>query len=199
VLTALLAAGCSIAPPREPPDADAGELWLQRTQQLGHLAGWTFSGRAALSGDEVPSRTVRIHWRQENGAFDIAFQSLLGQRVAELSGDAGGVTLRMPGEEPVVAAGSRELLGAALGWSAPVESLRYWVLGLPDPAARGDPDLDPWGRAVRLRQDGWLVEFAQYVGVGALELPRRLTVTHPGLRIRLVIDQWDLGGAGERG
>jgi outer membrane lipoprotein LolB len=193
LLAALLAAACTVAPPREPPGVDPAALWPQRAQQLEALVDWTFSGRAALSGSEVPSRTVRIRWEQANSGFDIAFQSLLGQRVAELAGDPSGVVLRLPGEAPVTADSSRELLTAAIGWSAPVESLRYWVLGLPDPAARDDHELDPWGRLLRLQQDGWLVEYGQYVVVGAIELPRRVTLTHPEVRIRLVIDQWDLG------
>lgn len=190
-LIVLLAGGCSVAP-KQMPDADSAELWQQRAPQLEALADWTFSGRAALSGAEVPSRTVRIRWRQTNDAFDIAFQSPIGQRVAELGGDGNGIELRLPGEPPVVAGDSRELLTTALGWSAPVESLRYWVLGLPDPDALGKPELDAWGRLARLWQDGWLVEYGQYAAVGALELPRRLTVTHPDLRIRLVIDRWEL-------
>ncbi len=198
LLALALAAGCSVAPPRGLPEAPPEVLWEAHAGRLGALEAWAFNGRAALSGDEVPSRTVRIRWQQADGDFDIAFQSPIGQRLAELSGNTDGVTLRLPGETPVVAADSAELLEAALGWSAPVESLRYWVLGLPDPAAQGAPELDPWGRVTRLWQDDWIVEFAQYVDVGNLELPRRLTVSHPGLRIRLVIDRWDLGGRNGR-
>lgn len=198
LLALALAAGCSVAPPREVPEAPAEMLWETRAGQIGALESWAFNGRAALSGDEVASRTVRIRWQQAGGDFAIAFQSPIGQRLAELSGDADGVTLRLPGEAPVVAADSSALLEAALGWYAPVESLRYWVLGLPDPAARGVPELDPWGRVTRLRQDGWIVDYAQYVDAGGFELPRRLTVSHPGLHIRLVIDRWDLGGGNGR-
>lgn len=191
-LLALIVGGCSFAPQREAPEGDPQALWQARAATLQALDSWTFSGRAALSGDEVPSRTVRLRWLQHGEAFDIAFQSPIGQRLAELTGDAGGVTLRLPGEAPVAAAGSEALLEAELGWSAPVESLRYWVLGLPDPAAREAPELDPWGRIVRLRQGGWLVEYDRYFDLDGLELPRRLTVTHPGLRIRLVVDRWEL-------
>lgn len=198
-LAVLLAGGCSVAPPREPPGVDPAELWLQRAQQLEALGDWSFSGRAALSGTDVPARTIRIRWEQAQGGFNIAFQSLIGQRVAELSGDPSGVVLRLPGEEPVTATSSAELLNEAIGWSAPVESLRYWVLGLPDPLAHDEHELDLWGRLIYLQQDGWRIEYGQYVAVGAVELPRRVTATHPDLRIRLVIDRWELERGNGRG
>ncbi len=198
-LPVLFVAACSVTPPRAPP-ADVSEvLWRQHVEDLGALETWSFSGRAALSGDDVPSRTIRILWQQQSPQrYDIAFSSLIGQRVAELGSDPDGVELRLPGEPPVTAATSRDLLTAALGWSAPVESLRHWVIGLPDPEARAWRELDSWGRLGRLEQDGWHVEYMQYTEVGGLALPRRLTVTHPGIRIRLVIDRWVQGQADAR-
>lgn len=192
LLSALLGA-CSIAPPREPPAAAAEQLWQERLQQLQRIEAWTFNGRAGISGADIPSRTVRIHWQQGRDRYELGLMSLIGQRVAELSGDDAAAELRLPGEAPVSAANAGDLLIAAVGWSAPVESLRYWVLGLPHPLT---PDarleLDPWGRLQRLDQGGWVVEITQYLTSGGFELPRRLTLTGHELRIRLIIDNWEL-------
>ena len=193
VLLALLLGACSVTPTRELPDIAADELWSDRQQRLLALDTWGFRGRAAVSGSDVSSRTMRIHWAQGDETFDLAFMTLLGQRVAELNGEPGEVVLRMPGEEPVVAADSHELLTRVLGWSAPVESLRYWVLGLPHPLVNDEAgEIDAWGRMTQLQQGDWRVEFDRYIEIGVLDLPRRLTVVHPELRIRLIIDHWDI-------
>lgn len=192
VSSALLLGACSVTPTRELPDIPADELWSERQQRLLAMDAWEFRGRAAVSGRDVPSRTIRIHWAQGDDTFDLAFMTLLGQRVAEMSGEPGEVVLRMPGEEPIAAADSRELLTRVMGWSAPVESLRYWVLGLPHPLADDEVEIDAWGRMTQLQQGEWQVELDRYIEVGALDLPRRLIVVHPELRIRLIIDNWDI-------
>ncbi len=67
--------------------------------------------------------------------------------------------------------------------------------GAPAPRfARDIPEFDAWGRLVGLDQEGWRVDYAQYAAGDGLELPRRMTLDHPRLRIRLVIDEWSLEG-----
>lgn len=203
---AFLLCSCTVVPPREPPSAPAGELWQQRAPRLQALSDWSFNGRAAVDGPELPSRTVRINWSAAGAAYRLSFMSPLGQQVAELAGDAVVASLRVPGEETRSAASPEALLHDALGWSAPLRGLRYWVRGLPAPAAEpltGDDagsdvqgdirlDLDDWGRLTALAQDGWDVRIDRYTEVGNLELPRRLTLSREGLRIRLLIDEWRL-------
>ena len=199
---ALLLVGCAAPTPREPPRVEAGVLWQQRAAQLQALDAWSFNGRAAVSGPGIASRTVRVSWSMAGDAYELAFMSVLGQRVAELSGGADGATLRLPREEPRSAGTPEELLDEALGWTAPVRGLRHWVLGLPAPSplfGREPAELDPWGRLLGLDQDGWRVEFDRYTEAGGLELPQRLTLSHPRLRIRLLIDEWKLEHDGRRG
>lgn len=197
--SALLLCSCAAVPPREPPAAEPGVLWQERAERLRALNDWSFNGRAALSGPDTGSRTVRVNWTMSGDEYHLAFMSILGQRVAELRGDAGGAELRLPNEEPRTAPRAEALLAEVLGWTAPVEALRYWVLGLPAPAplfGREPGELDPWGRLLALEQEGWRVEFGQYTEAGGLELPKRLALHHPRLRIRLVIDEWNPGNAG---
>ncbi len=193
---ALVLSACATAPRQMPPDVPTELLWQQRTAQLQALDTWSFNGRAAVSGEGIDSRSVRAHWSMDGDRYELAFLSVLGQRLAELSGGDAGASLRLPGEEPRFAATPEALLAATLGWAAPVRSLRYWVLGLPMPDASAPVQLDPLGRLARLEQEGWQVVFDRYAAVGGLDLPRRLTLTHPQLRIRLLIDEWDLAHAG---
>jgi outer membrane lipoprotein LolB len=119
---------------------------------------------------------------------------VLGQRVAELEGGPAGVTLRIPDQPPTRAPDSESLLASAFGWSAPLEGLRYWVMGLSQPFAP-EPEgvsLDARGRLLGLEQAGWRLDIAQYTSADGLELPKRLTLSHARARVRLIIDEWTI-------
>lgn len=109
----------------------------------------------------------------------------------------GGVRLDFESESGVNEE-SYAALEQQLGFALPVESLRYWILGVPDPnftvderLARDAPRLDS------LAQRGWTVTFENYalvVGVD-YELPQRIEAHREALRVRLVIVGW--GGDGK--
>lgn len=201
----LLLCSCTVVPPREPPQAPADELWQQRVRQLQALSAWSFNGRVAVNGPDIPSRTIRITWSAVGASYRLSLMTPFGQQVAELTGAAGVASLRRPGEETRTAGSPEALLYDALGWTAPLRELRYWVRGLPAPDAgsaftgdiasdtRSTVRLDEWGRLVAVMQDGWDVRIDRYGESEGLELPRRLTVSRGDLRIRLLIDEWKLG------
>ena len=84
-------------------------------------------------------------------------------------------------------------LGQALGVPVPVASLRYWLLGVPDPALAAEESLEAGtARLAALRQAGWSVVYARYAPVPGtrLELPQRIEVTREGVRLRLLVEGW---------
>jgi outer membrane lipoprotein LolB len=111
--------------------------------------------------------------------------------------EAGGLRLATSRGERLSGDEAGAALAARLGFEAPLDSLRYWVLGLADPArpAREAPGEE--GLPATIEQDGWRVEFTEYQAVaaegGALRLPRRLTLTREAVRLRLLVDRWSLG------
>lgn len=188
----LLLCSCAAVPPQPPDDPEA--LRAVREAQVRAAGQWSFNGRAAVRGEGIDPRSVRMHWAAGGDRHRLEFMSPLGQRVAELEFDARGATLRLPKEAPRSAASAEALLDEALGWTPPVASLVYWVRGLARPAHGLERDLhDAWGRPTLLEQDGWQVEFERWEEEAGLMLPRRLTLTHPRLRIRLLIDGWNPG------
>lgn len=183
----LLLGACATT--RPPPELPADTLWDLRRPRVEALQQWAFSGRVAVRGAEA-SWNARMRWDQRGEIFDIDFLTPLGRQVAGLRGGDGRVVLRRPGEPPAVAPDAAALLESALGWSAPVDGLRYWLRGLPRPGAGEAPGLDAWGRVVWMAQDGWKVEIQRYVEIDGIMLPEKLTLNGPRLRIRLVVDEW---------
>ncbi len=193
-LLLLVLCSCTVAPPRPVPDADSATLRAEREARVQAIGEWSFNGRVAVRGADVDPRSVRMHWEASGDRHRLGFMSPLGQRLAELEFDADGATLRLPKEEPRSAGSAEALLDEALGWTPPVRGLVYWVRGLAHPDEIPAQDVeDERGRLVLLEQDGWMVEFERWDEAAGVELPRRLTLSHPRLRVRLLVDGWSLG------
>ena len=92
---------------------------------------------------------------------------------------------------------SRLALEQQIGFVLPVESLRYWMLGVPDPRDTVEEQVaSDAARLESLRQKGWTVIFKNYARVSGAdyELPQRIEASRESLRVRLVIEGWS-GGA----
>ena len=99
-------------------------------------------------------------------------------------------------QAPQTAPSVEALMQEQLGWYVPVAGLRYWLTGRPGPGFIDHREVDLSGRLLRLEQDGWQVAFQRYMSIDEMiELPRKLELSNPRLRVRLVIDQWQLPGA----
>lgn len=172
-LPALLLAACASvpAPPAGPP--------------VGPAPNWTLGGRIGIQ-TEAQSLSGNLRWQHRPDFDSLLLTSPLGQGVARIERSAGGVTLDVPGEAPRTAPDAETLTRDALGYALPVAGLAWWVQALPDPGRPFDAARDASGRLERLKQDGWTIDYLQYVETR----PRKLTLSRDGLEIRLVADEW---------
>lgn len=191
----VLTTGCATRPPAQSLDPELLEQrWISRHAQLSELHSWRMNGRVAVKSD-ADSWSASLRWQQQAEEFDISFSSLLGQRVAQLKGDRDFASLYLPDERVLSAANISDLLGMELGWQVPMEGLRYWLVGLPVPGDVMSKGLDASGRLQWLEQLDWRIEYSRYRSAGILELPKKMVLTHGDLRVRLVIDRWQIGSA----
>ena len=86
---------------------------------------------------------------------------------------------------------ARAELKARLGFDAPLSSLRFWILGVPDPSAPMAEVVDVERRLTSLQQNDWQIEYADYVVVKGEWLPGRMTLRRADVRVRLIVDHWD--------
>jgi outer membrane lipoprotein LolB len=87
-----------------------------------------------------------------------------------------------------------DLLEQSLGVRLPVNGLRYWVRGLPEPGSTPGLQTDAHGRLTRLEQNGWVIEYPAYAPTSRLnlDLPERIVARRTDLSVKLVIEQWKL-------
>ncbi|MBT8083260.1 MAG: lipoprotein insertase outer membrane protein LolB [Gammaproteobacteria bacterium] len=183
----LVLAGCATLPASI--QLPAMDTWETRNAVLGALRNWQFRGRIAVkAGDE--GFNGRFDWAQQGDAFDASVGGPLGIGTVRIDGE--GDTVRLTdkdGTETRLENAETDLYWR-YGWTIPVTSLRYWALGIPDPAVSAETEVDEKGRLRRLEQGGWTVTISRYAEGGGRQMPRILTATNPDTRVRMVIDRW---------
>ena len=137
------------------------------------------------------SFSASFDWIQAGDAFAIELWGPLGQGRTRLTGDdetltvtdARGVTLA--GESP------EALMQEHLGWSAPVNVMRYWIRGRLAPGWRANAvDRDDAGHLTGFKQLGWAVELSRWQQSAAGPVPGRIRATRDGRRITVVCKEW---------
>lgn len=187
VATLLLVAGCTTT--REVIDLPAMGTWQDRSAVLGGISDWQFRGRIAVkAGDE--GFNGKFNWTQDGDAFDASVGGPLGVGNVRIEGDGRAVVLTDKDGVRTQLDDVEQELRWRYGWTIPVESLRFWALGIPDPGEPGLTELDDEGRLARLEQSDWIVEISRYQEAGGQAMPRILTATNRDTRVRMVIDRW---------
>ena len=187
-LCVLLLSACAPMPPVEPL---AEGPWAARQRALQGLQYWSLSGRIGVT-DGKDAWHASLYWTQRGQDYTINLIGPLGQGRIHIQGDEQGVRVRTADGRVLSAAAPEQLLEQAIGMRIPVEGLRHWVRGLPDPSGPSQLAGDEEGRLVRLEQDGWIIDYARYTQAQALDLPERIRARQGELQVRLVITQWNL-------
>jgi outer membrane lipoprotein LolB len=181
-----LTAGCATRESLDLPDLGG---WDSRQSLLGQLDEWAFNGRiGVVAGDDGFSGSLR--WLQEGEDFEATLSGPLGIGTVRLEGDGRSVQLTdKDGNRTVLEDAERDLY-LRYGWTIPVRSLRYWALGIPDPALPAETVHGDDGQLRSLTQGGWQVEITRYGEGGGQPMPTRLRAASEQTRVKLAIHKW---------
>jgi outer membrane lipoprotein LolB len=155
---------------------------------LYEMERWSFEGRLALTGKN-DSWSANINWGHRPDDEKIKLSGPLGQgaTVIQLTGDS--VTIDRGHDQVQSSTRPEEFINQQLGMFVPVHSLRYWVVGLPEPTSSFVET------ATGFTQSGWLIDYKQMQPVDNQSMPRKITVTNEQVKLKLIIDQWVLNVA----
>jgi outer membrane lipoprotein LolB len=186
-LACLLLCACATVPRTTAPPTP----WAQRLAALQAINHFELSGRlAAATATEGFSAGLR--WQQQDDRASIDLSAPLGLGAAHIEPTAANLELKTSTGQTLQSAAASAELRARLGFDPPLSSLRFWILGASDPATSAQEWLDPEQRLAHLEQDGWQVDYSDYVLVREQWLPQRLSMTRGSLRLRVVIETWRL-------
>lgn len=189
-----LFSGCASLSPFAPeaPSERVSQLWQQHAQSVRAQTDWTLSARIAAHSED-DGWNGKLHWQQVKNTYQVSFNAPFGQGGLQLTGEPGYVEMRTSDGQIMTAADVEFLLFQQLGWQLPLNSLRYWVRGVPVPTSEKAPLLsfNEEGRLARMQQSHWQIEYPAYRQADGLMLPRKVYLESGELNVRLVIDRWD--------
>src|SRR5712671_467683 len=166
--------------------------WPERRAALQAVERYEFSGQLAVAtASEGFSATLR--WQQEGVASELLLRAPLGVGGARVHFD--GAALQVIAADGTRSEGesAQAQLVKILGFEPPLTSLRYWLLGVPDPSAAATESLDATARLSQLQQFDWQVDYGEYQRSAGQWLPRQLSLRRGALRMKLHISQWRFG------
>ena len=165
--------------------------WNVRRPALQTLSRFGFNGRVAVAVGKQ-GFNAGLRWTQSGALTHLTLTGPLGAGGVDVTANAASLSVITSNGKHLDETEARAELEDKLGFEPPLTSLRYWVLGVPDPGAPASVQLDAQQRLTALAQDGWRIDYSAYMPVGAESLPRLLTLQREGVRVRMVVDGWQL-------
>ena len=185
VLATLALAGCRTLP------MAASRSWPEQRAALQALDRYQFRGQlAAATASEGFS--AALSWQQRGLASDAQLRAPFGVGGAHLRFDESG--LQMTAGSGVALSGtaaSAAMIGM-LGFEPPLASLRFWLLGVPDPATPGIELLDSAQHLQQLTQGEWRIDYSDYALQDGWWLPGLVTLRRDDTRLKVRINRWQL-------
>lgn len=150
---------------------------------------WEFSGRIAVSAAD-DGFNGKLRWAQKDDSFQATVSGPLGIGTVRIEGEGERAVLTdKDGVRTELQNVEQDLLGR-YGWTIPVQSLRYWALGIPDPMLDAQIELNDDNQLARLQQHDWTLSISSYRSSSGQSMPNRLSASKFETRVRIVIDKW---------
>lgn len=174
-------AGCVTTRP-----ALAPAPWEQRLSELERAGSWQLDGRAAVSLG-TQGWQASLDWRQRGESSELHLAGPFGTGAVVVKATPEGISLNGAPPSADVAAQLRDRLGFEL----PIDSLRFWLQGIPDPNSAFELTRNQQDRALQLTQAGWSIQYEGYMPNNGDLLPARLVLRRDDARVRIAVDRWE--------
>ncbi|MGA9851411.1 MAG: lipoprotein insertase outer membrane protein LolB [Gammaproteobacteria bacterium] len=188
----LLLVGCASVPGTAPVGPPNENAWLARRARLEKLTDWELQGRVGIvNGKDGGSGSM--DWKQQGDVVAFSFRGPFGAGTLEVRGDSGVLWVRSSRGDDFMSTDPEQDFAERLHVPLPVLSMRYWMLGIPDPGTLFAKTADARGDLVTLIQRGWQVSYQDYATFSGYELPTRLLISRDQVRIKMAINDWHVG------
>jgi len=214
IVAVAVIAGCRTVPVQQPP-VSVGQTWETTRSELQARDHYALKGRVAVAAGK-DGFNAGLRWKQEGSHSQVSLEGPLGAGAVQISADGNTLSIVNSHGDHLDSDAARAELVGRLGFDPPLSSLRYWILGVPDPTMPFNEVLDlQQQRLQSLQQGGWEIDYTGYMpgpvagggtavaeaagagggagaaaGAAAAWLPAKMTVQRSGVRVRLIVDGW---------
>ncbi|MBL3557266.1 MULTISPECIES: lipoprotein insertase outer membrane protein LolB [Marinobacter] len=174
----------------EQPPAD----WSSTSARRDQFRHWELTGKLAVRQPSDSGTAVINYWKQDQEAYELALSSsFLGMGRTTLEGVPGFIELTLPDGERYQSSDPEALVNAATGWQLPIDSLAWWIRGLPGPEGDFRLFFDDQDRLAVIRQLGWEIRYDRWKAFldDYPPLPARITAVKGEKRVRVVVTSWE--------
>jgi outer membrane lipoprotein LolB len=179
----MLIGGCAQQAVMEPPD------WAAHRDAVSARATWDLQGKIGLRS---PGRSgsAFLSWNQQGENYRMVLSGALGLGRLVLEGDASGVRWQGKDGKQRHHADPAVMIAEVWGWTVPVNALRFWVRGIPDPSLPVEDQVLEQGLATHFRQSGWTVTPENYSDTSGISLPGRVRLQGESAALTVSISRW---------
>jgi outer membrane lipoprotein LolB len=151
---------------------------------------WRINGKLGIQTG-TDSGSVIIDWHQRNDQYNIRVNGSFGQGSAWIKGDSELIAIERTGQQPTTSTSPEQLLKEALGWTIPINDLRYWVQGIPNGTKAIDKSVyTEQGLLATFEQAGWSISISRYMPTANWLLPHKVKLNRDNVQLTLVIREW---------
>lgn len=175
------------APNTPPATGQSQKANAQHLQSLAGIKQFTLKGRIGVQ-TQVKGFSGRLDWQHQMSYDYIALYSPLGSQVASIQKTPEKVTLEDGSGKQVSAVDAESLTEKTMGWKLPLTGLVDWSLGRPTSSPVLASTWDEQGRLTTLKQDGWDIEYSDYIDFAGKQLPNKINMRSPKVNIKLLVE-----------
>lgn len=189
IVSACLLTAC--APPKPAAELPVNKVIPLETRkaETATVSSWNIHGGIAAK-NKSKSFTATINWAQSGpSAYQIRLVGPLGGGSVIINRSGGNVTYQ-DGPKKFSSGNAEELLEQHTGIRLPVNSLYYWVRGLPAPGGAQKEVHDKYNHLTTLQQSGYTVNFTQFTSARGIDLPSIIRLEGKGVTVKVVIKSW---------
>ena len=191
VFLVLLLAACSQQPSIVSVDNPAA-VWKAHANYLYNLNVWQ-SEMSVLGVTSEEKFKTRLSWNQDQANYTIKLRDFIGRTVALIDGSASQVSVKTSKCQTYQGDTAEQLLDEVAGMRIPLEGLKYWLRGIPEPGIELDAfTLGEDGAAKSMSQNGWRMSYPLYRTYGDIRLPQKVLLEYDDLNLTVNITHWDL-------
>jgi outer membrane lipoprotein LolB len=185
-------AGCQTAPVPVAPSVAPEQVvagWPARRAQLQARAQYTAQGRIGVVSGST-GFNGHLRWVQDGARTTVNLDGPLGVGGVRIQSDGTVLTFTDASGAVLDSQAAHDELVRQMGFEPPLNSLRYWIQGVPDPATPGVEMPDAQGYLGSLSQSDWTITYSAYMQTPGGALPQKLSLVRGAVHVKLSLDSW---------